>query len=137
MNFRFEAILLMTLAILASCSKDHFKNFVAYEAKQRLNAQLQEDLYHLLPFRIHNEPQHFLQMPSFDEVMSAEVAVHWINQDSSLDFPTFNLTEKVRIIIEEESISSVNQKSVMTREFLTQTGFKINMMAGKRYRWRI
>ena len=105
----------MAFILVVSCSKDHFKNFVAYEAKQRLSAQLQEDQYHLLPFRIINEPQHFLQMPTDDEVMSAEVAVYWINQNSSLDFPTFNLTEKVRIIIEEDSISSMNMKPVMTR----------------------
>ena len=64
-------------------------------------AGLNESQYHLLPFRLTGDQQHFLQTPNADEMIYAEVVVHWIGKNSSLDFPSFDLTQKVRIMIEE------------------------------------
>lgn len=62
--------------------------------------------------------------------------MHWINTNSSLLFPLFDLTQKVRLTIEEENLSTM-QRPLLTREFLTQTGFKLKLQAGKKYRLRV
>jgi hypothetical protein len=62
-------------------------------------AGLSENEYHLLPFRLSGDKQHFIQAPETDQLVYAEVVVHWIGANSSLRFPTFDLKQKVRIII--------------------------------------
>ena len=64
--------------------------------------------------------------------------VHWISANSSLEFPSFDLSQKVKLVVEEESDSSSLQvKTVFNKEFLTQTGFKIHLLANRRYRWKV
>jgi hypothetical protein len=99
MSFRFAEILLLALAVVGTLSRDPFKTLVAYETKQRVSAEVDDTQYHLLPFRITTEAQHFLQMPKTDELMRAEIVVHWVESSSSLHFPAFNLAEKVRVTI--------------------------------------
>jgi len=55
----------------------------------------------------------------------------------ALQFPKFDLTQKIRLTIEEETLSNVPHKAILTREFLTQTGFKIKTQANRKYRLRI
>ena len=62
---------------------------------------------------------------------------HWITPNSTLKFPEFDLNQKVRITVEEEGSLTVPAKIIMTKEFLTQTGFKMNITGGRRYRWKI
>jgi hypothetical protein len=66
-----------------------------------------------------------------------EVVVHWITSTGTLKFPLFDLTQKVRMTIEEETYGAALQKPTLTKEFLTQTGFKVKIFAGKKYRIRL
>jgi hypothetical protein len=83
--------------------------------------------YSLIPFRLADSPQHFILAPIVDETLSIEVVVHWISVDSMLKFPQFDLTQKVRLTIEEETYGSSQRKPTLTKEFLTQTGFKVKL----------
>ena len=110
---------------------------MTYEAKQRVAAGVADNQYRLLPFRLTGDHQHFIRAPVNNESLRVEVVVHWIDANSSLVFPGFDLGQKVRLIIEEETLSAAPTRPILTREFLTQTGFKVNLMGGKRYRWRV
>ena len=66
MSFRLGLALILVFASLASCAKDPFTTLVAYEAKQRLTAEVDEKQYHLFPFKISQEPQNFLHIPETD-----------------------------------------------------------------------
>lgn len=137
MKFPLSIPLIFFILILATTAKDPFTEFVAYEAKQRKMAGVNESQYHLLPFRLAGEQQDFLMTPTMDEMIYTEVVVHWIGSNSSLNFPSFDLSQKIRIIIQEENFSTTPFKNILTKQFLTQTGFKLNITAGKRYRWKI
>lgn len=80
---------------------DPLSTLITYEEKQRSLAQLDSNDYSLIPFRLADTPQHFVLAPQTDETLSVEVVVHWITPNSSLKFPQFDLTQKVRLIIEE------------------------------------
>ena len=101
MKFPLTLLLLTLLLVQGSNSKDAFSTLVNYETKLRKMAGVNESQYHLLPFRLNGDQQHFLQTPTTDEMIYAEIVVHWIGRNSSLDFPSFDLTQKVRIMIEE------------------------------------
>ena len=62
MSFRLEVLLVLALVFLGVCERDPFKTLVAYEAKQRISAGVDENNYHLFPFRISSEPQHFVHI---------------------------------------------------------------------------
>ena len=84
-----------------------------------------------------DKSEHFVLAPLVDETLNIEVAVHWINSDSGLKFPQFDLAQKVRLTIEEETFGVAQQRPIITKEFLTQTGFKLRLSGGKKYRMRI
>ena len=131
---------LTLLLLVLTCSvspRDPFVTLVAYENNQRMSAEVGDSQYHLLPFRVSGKPQHFIQAPQANYCLNVEVLVHWISNVSRLYFPEFDLTQKVRLVIEEESVGATLKKSVLTKEFLTQTGFKLQLEAGRRYRWKI
>lgn len=131
-------VLLAALTLLFVQSKNNpLSTLIAYEEKQRATAQLDSNDYNLIPFRLSNESQHFILAPTVDETLSVEVVVHWIATDSTLKFPLFDLAQKVRLTIEEETYGPTIQKPAITKEFLTQTGFKIKLFAGKKYRFRM
>lgn len=51
--------------------------------------------------------------------------------------PLFDLSQKVRLTIEEDNYGGSIQKPLIVKEFLTQTGFKVRLFAGKKYRCRM
>jgi hypothetical protein len=63
-KFRLTLVALMILAAWEVHSRDAFTTLVTYEAKQRSSADVGDSQYHLLPFRLSGEPQHFLQAPT-------------------------------------------------------------------------
>lgn len=63
MYFRFGILLVIVLVIGGECSRDPFQTLVAYEAKQRLAAGVDENSYQLFPFRISADPQNFVHIP--------------------------------------------------------------------------
>lgn len=60
-----KLICLLLFVCLASevCARDPFGILVEHETKQRKMAGLSENEYHLLPFRLSGEKQHFIQAP--------------------------------------------------------------------------
>lgn len=63
-KFRLTLVVLMTLVAWQVDSRDAFTTLVTYEAKQRSFADVGDSQYHLLPFRLSGQPQHFLQAPT-------------------------------------------------------------------------
>ncbi len=129
---------LVTLLLLngGHARNDPLTTLIAYEEKQRTGAQLDSNDYSLVPFRLAHAPQTFIIAPSADETLSVEVVVHWIS-GGDIKFPLFDLTQKVRLTIEEETYSATLQKPALTKEFLTQTGFKLKLQGGKKYRLKM
>ena len=95
------APLLLILVLQVDARNDPLSTLVAYEEKQRSGADLDSNDYSLIPFRLSNTPQTFLIAPNVDETISVEVGVHWISNTGVLQFPLFDLTQKVRMTIEE------------------------------------
>jgi len=95
------APLLLILVLQVDARNDPLSTLVAYEEKQRSGADLDSNDYSLIPFRLSNTPQTFLIAPNVDETISVEVVVHWISNTGVLQFPLFDLTQKVRMTIEE------------------------------------
>lgn len=91
-------LLLCTLQLVST--RDPFTTLVNYEHNQRLSAELGDSQYQLLPFRVSGSPQHFIQAPKVDEIINVEVIVHWISNNSVVGFPEFDLSQKVRLVIE-------------------------------------
>lgn len=78
---------------------DPFQTLIQYEEKQRGSAEIDSNDYTLIPFKLSDRSQHFVLAPPVDETLNLEVAVHWLNSDSGLKFPQFDLTQKVRLTI--------------------------------------
>jgi hypothetical protein len=96
------AVVVLLALIASTASKaDPYATLIAYENSQRLTAQLAGRESHRLPFRLADVPQHFIQAPQSDESISVEVVVQWIGNNSVLQNPGFDLTQKVRLVIEE------------------------------------
>jgi hypothetical protein len=95
---RFPLLLLAVLTL--TTARDPFVTLVSYENNQRLSAEVGDAQYHLLPFRVSGKPQHFIQAPQLNECLNVEVIVHWLANGSRLEFPEFDLTQKVRLVIE-------------------------------------
>ena len=95
------APLLLILVLQVDARNDPLSTLIAYEEKQRSGADLDSNDYSLIPFRLSNTPQTFLIAPNGDETISVEVVVHWISNTGVLQFPLFDLTQKVRMTIEE------------------------------------
>jgi hypothetical protein len=131
------AVCLLLLLVQGQPRNDPFTTLIAYEEKQRTAAQVDTDDYTLVPFRLASQAQHFVLAPTADETLSIEVAVHWVTKMGGLRFPLFDLTQKVRLTIEEETFGASRQRPILTKEFLTQTGFKVKLYAGKKYRLRV
>jgi hypothetical protein len=59
--------ILLLFTALSVSARDPYSTLVAYETKQRTNAELGNSQYHLLPFRLTGTPQHFLETPTFNQ----------------------------------------------------------------------
>lgn len=98
--FRCYLLLLLAFFALEVSGNDPFSTLISYEVKQRTNFGVGDRHYRLLPFRVSGgESQHFLQTPNSNESIYGEIVVHWINSNGSLRFPSFDLSQKVRLII--------------------------------------
>ena len=115
MSILWTVTLLLVLISMTEGHRDPFTTLVNYELKQRKTTGVESSKYHLLPLRLTGQQQHFLQTPTTEEVVIAEAIVHWITPNSSLKFPEFDLSQKVRITIEEETLSSAPAKNVFSR----------------------
>lgn len=135
----FCVIVLVTLLLVSGglARNDPLTTLIAYEEKQRVGAQLDSSDYSLVPFRLAHTSQLFILAPPIDETISAEVVVHWITPSGGLKFPLFDLTQKVRLTLEEETYGATLQKPTLTKEFLTQTGFRVKLQGGRKYRVRL
>lgn len=108
-------ILAILMILQVQCGADPYSTFINYEEKQRISAQLGDGDYHLVPFRLTSQPQHFILSPSADEELSVEVVVHWIVNGSALAFPSFDLKQKIRVTIEDETLTSAPAKPILNK----------------------